>query len=56
VYLFLTVPEEKALAEKLGGAEPTTLVYVGKNGKVGEIKKGHLDKKTIEEGLARLVK
>jgi hypothetical protein len=56
VYLALNVPEDKRLAEKLGNATPTTLIFIKKNGKVAEVKKGLQDRKTIEAGLSTLVR
>lgn len=56
IYLVLNVPDEKALAEKLGSATPTTLILVNRAGKVTEIKKGLQEKEIISGKVSALLK
>lgn len=49
VYLVLTNSDEKALAEKLEIAKPTTIVFIGKDGKIISTHTGVLDKKGVDD-------
>ena len=56
IYLLLDNREDSAFAGKLNAAKPTTLVLIGKDGKVREVMSGVREKSFLEEKFRALDK